>query len=408
MAVSTPADVYTHPRLEYEALTHTVGLIDFPSVGVLRLRGADRVRFLNAMVTNDVAKLTTGTACEALLTTTKGRIVAELLILARAEELLVLVMNGSTARVFEAFDKHIIADDVALTDMTAEMTVVTLEGPKSRETVWRIFPREPLPLENLKFTENEYHGLHAMVLRHSVTGEKGLHVIMSRGQSERLRDYLVQAGVGMDMQLVGRVAWNVRRVEAGLPWYGVDVGEENFPKEARLDRHVSYDKGCYLGQETIARMHYRGHPNWLLVGLAADDDAPESLAYPERWERLKELPTFERDADAVRADAAAMSIDHAAGAELFGLDADDVQAIADEISEGGPAGENGLARKAAGRITSGVMSPRLKRALFLGYVRAGAALAGAKFRARIGGTDVTLAVVELPLPGPIKGDAKHA
>jgi aminomethyltransferase len=406
--VVAPADVLTHPRLEYEALTHTVGLIDLPNVGVLRLRGADRVRFLNAMVTNDVAKLTAGKACEALLTTTKGRIVAELLILARAEELLVLVLHGSIARVFEAFDSHIVADDVTLTDMTAEMAVLTLEGPKSRDVVWRIFPREPLPLEPLTFTENEYQGLHAMVVRHSVTGEKGLHVVVSRGQSERLRDYLVQAGVGMDMQVVGRVAWNVRRVEAGLLWYGVDVSEDNFPKEARLDDHVSYDKGCYLGQETIARMHYRGHPNWLLVGLTTGDDAPESLAYPQRWERVKELPTLATDEAAVRADAAALSLDHAAGAELFGLDADDVLAIADEIAEGSPAIENGSARKAAGRVTSGVLSPRLKRALFLGYVRAGAAAAGSKFRARIGGTDVTLAVVELPLPGPIKGDAKHA
>ncbi|HXV15122.1 MAG TPA: hypothetical protein VEC56_13025, partial [Candidatus Krumholzibacteria bacterium] len=235
MTATTPPDVFTHPRLEYEALTHTVGLIDLAHVGVLRLRGGDRVRFLNAMVTNDVAALHSGSACEALLTTTKGRVVAELLILARADELLVLVMQGSTQRVFEALDSHIIADDVQLTDMSAEMSVLSLEGPKSREVVWRIFPRAPLPLESLKFTENEYQGLHAMVVRHSVAGEKGMHVIVSRGQAERLRDYLVQAGVGMDMQVVGRVAWNTRRVEAGLPWYGIDVSEDNFPKEARLD-----------------------------------------------------------------------------------------------------------------------------------------------------------------------------
>ncbi len=269
MTATTPPDVFTHPRLEYEALTHTVGLIDLSNVGVLRLRGGDRARFLNAMVTNDVATLHAGNACEALLTTTKGRIVAELLILSRADELLVLVMQGSTARVFEALDSHIIADDVQLTDMSAEMTVLSLEGPKSRDVVWRLFPREPIPLEVLKFSENEYQGLHAIVVRRSVTGEKGLHVIVSRGQSERLRDFFVQAGVGMDMQVVGRVAWNMRRVEAGLPWYGHDVSEDNFPKEARLDDHVNYEKGCYMGQEPIARMHYRGHPNWLLVGLAA-------------------------------------------------------------------------------------------------------------------------------------------
>ena len=405
--VAPPRDVFTHPRLEYEALTHTIGLIDLSNVGVLRLRGADRVRFLNAMVTNDVAKLAAGTACDALLTTTKGRIVAELLILSRAEELLVLVMQGSTQRVFEAFDSHIIADDVQLTDMSAEMAMFSLEGPKSREVVWRLFPREPLPLELLKFTENEYQGLHAMVVRHSVTGEKGMHVIVSRGQAERMHDFLVQAGIGMDMQLVGRVAWNMRRVEAGLPWYGLDISEDNFPKEARLDTHVSYEKGCYLGQETIARMHYRGHPNWLLAGLVAGDDAPESLAYPERMEKIGELWSQVRDAGAVNTDAAALSLDRAAGAELFTPEADDVQSISNAISEGSPVSEGQSPRKAAGRITSGAMSPRLKHALFLGYVRAAHAEVGTKFRARVAGVDLTLTVVALPLPGPIKGD-KHA
>lgn len=407
MAATTPPDVFTHPRLEYEALTHTVGLIEVSNVGVLRLRGGDRVRFLNAMVTNDVATLHTGHACEALLTTTKGRIVAELLILARADELLVLVMQGSAARVFEALDSHIVADDVQLTDMTAEMAVLALEGPKSREVVWRLFPREPLPLEILTFSENEYQGLHAIVVRRSVTGEKGLHVIVSRGQSERLRDFFVQAGVGMDMQVVGRAAWNMRRVEAGLPWYGHDVSEDNFPKEARLDNHVNYEKGCYMGQEPIARMHYRGHPNWILVGLAASDDAPQSLAYPARFEKVTELPTLAHDADAVRADLALLSLDHAAGVELFAPGADDVVPIADEISEGGPLNVDGSTRKAVGRITSGILSPRLKRALFLGYVRAAMAEVGTMFRARIGGADLTLSVVALPLPSPIKGD-KHA
>ncbi len=407
MTATTIPDVLTHPRLEYEALTHTVGLIDLANVGVLRLGGADRVRFLNAMVTNDVAKLHSGAAREALLTTTKGRIVAELLILARPDELLVLVMQGSTQRVFEAFDSHIIADDVQLSDMTAEMSVLSLEGPKSRDAIWRIFPREPLPLENLTFTENEYQGLHAMVVRHSVAGEKGMHVIVSRGEVERMRDYLVQGGIGMDMQAVGRVAWNMRRVEVGLPCYGIDVSEDNFPKEARLDDHVSYDKGCYMGQETIARMHYRGHPNWILVGLAAGEDAPAPLAYPERLERIADLYARARDAEAVRADTAALSLDHAAGVELFALDADDVVAIADAISEGSPANPNAPPRKAYGRLTSGAMSPRLKRALFLGYVRAAMAQAGTKLRGRVGGVDVTLAVVDLPIPGPIKGD-KHA
>ena len=389
MSLSTLADFVSHPRLEYEALTHAVGLIDLPEVGVLRLRGADRVRFLNAMVTNDVAKLGVGTSCDALLTSTKGRVVAEVVVLARADELVVLVLQGSVQRVFEALDSHIIADDVQLSDMTAEMTVVALEGPKSRETIWRIFPREPLPLEVHKFTENEYQGLRATVLRRSVSGEKGFLVMSSRGDGERLRTYLVQAGVGMDMRVVGRVAWNIRRVEAGLPWYGVDVTEDNFPKEARLDDHISYEKGCYMGQEPIARMHYRGHPNWLLVGLTT-----EGVGYPVHLDDIKSLLATEHDQanDAVRAAASVLSLDRAVGVELFSAEAE-------------PSAEPGT--KAAGRVTSAVQSPRLRKPLFLGYVRAKMAEAGTTFRANIGSNDAVLTVIDLPLPGPIKGE-KHA
>ena len=388
MSLTTLADFITHPRLEYEALTHAVGLIDLPEVGVLRLRGADRVRFLNAMVTNDVAKLGVGVSCDALLTTTKGRVVAEVAVLARADELVVLVLQGSTKSVFDALDSHIIADDVQLTDMTAEMTVLALEGPKSREVIWRIFPREPLPLEEHKFTENEYQGLRAVVLRRSVAGEKGFLVMSSRGDGERLRDYLIQGGIGMDLRVVGRVAWNMRRVEAGLPWYGIDVTEDNFPKEARLDNRINYEKGCYLGQEPIARMHYRGHPNWQLVGLTTD-----SIGYPVHLDDVKSLlaTEHEHNAEAARNAAAVLTLDKAVGVEFFGSEAD-------------AAGETG---KAAGRVTSAVQSPRLRRPLFLGYVRAKMTDAGTKFRASIGGNDVSLTVIDLPLPGPIKGD-KHA
>jgi folate-binding protein YgfZ len=401
---------FSHPRLEYEAITHAVALLDLSHVGVLRLTGSDRVRFLNAMVTNDVAALATGTACQALVTTTKGRVVAELLVLARAQELLVLVTQGSAPRVVDALESHIIADDVTLENLSGEFGVLAVEGPKCRDLVWRIFPREPLPLERLKFTENEYQGMRATVIRHSVTGEKGLLVIVDRGHIERMRDYLVQGGVGMDARPAGRVAWNLRRMEGGLPWFEVDVTEDNFPAEARLETHVSYEKGCYLGQETIARMHYRGHPNWLLVGLTTADDAPASLGYPPRLENLRELPVLANAADDARADSAAMAFEHTpvAGVELFTLGNGDVESYADDVAEGAPAYADTSARKPVGRLTCAALSPLLKRALFLGYVRASLAQAGTQVRGHLGGMDVTLTVVDLPLTRSVQGDVSHA
>ena len=372
-------DTFSHPRLEYEMLTHTAGLLDLSHWGALRLTGSDRVRFLNAMVTNDVAGLAVNTSCAALMTTSKGKIVAELLVLVRADDLLVLVMQGDTTRVADALESHIIADDVELSNVSAEYGVLSSEGPRSREMVWRIFPREPLPLKQGEVTENEYQGMRATVVRHSAVGDKGLHVIVPRDLFARMRDYLVQGGVGIDCGPVGRVAWNMRRVENGLPWFGADAGEENFPKEVRLDHHVNYEKGCYLGQETIARMHYRGHPNWQLVALTVAGDTPCTPAYQERWENLAALPTLSHQPEEAMKDATAMGApQHAAGTELF---------IPDD------------AGKPAGRVTSGVLSPALKKPLFLAMVRATVASPGTTLQATLGGKPVALAVVELPIKG---------
>jgi len=349
MLVTTLPDAFTDPALEYEALTHTTGIIDHAVAGVLRLRGKDRVRFLNAMVTNDVAALQTGRSVAALVTTTKGRVMAELLVLARAEELVVMVLQGPVTRVAESLESHIIADDVELENASGSFAVIAVEGPKCRELVWRIFPREPLPMEAGAFTENAYQDLRATVVRHSVVGDKGLLLLVPRGDHERIKSYLVQGAVGLDGAEVGRMAWNTRRVENGRPWFGIDVSEENFPAECGLDTHVSYEKGCYLGQETIARMHYRGHPNWKLVGLAGDH-----------------LP--------------------AVGAPLCAADA------------------SADASTTSGRITSAVLSPVLGRALCLGFVRATLATPGAEFLVREGDQAESLNIVELP----IKGDTKHA
>jgi aminomethyltransferase len=344
MLVATLPDAFTDPATEYEALCHAAGLIDHPCGGLLRLRGRDRVRFLNAMITNDVARLAPGHACLALATTTKGKIVAELLVLARTEELLVIVLQGPAPRVAEALGSHIIADEVMLEDLGDSHAIMAVEGPRCRELVWRIFPREPLPLEPLTFTENAYQGMHATVARHSLAGDKGLLVIVARADHERMKSYLVQGAVGLDGCEIGRVAWNTRRVENGRPWFGADVTEENFPAETPLESHVSYEKGCYLGQETIARMHYRGHPNWKLVGLAGGAEIPPP--------------------------GAALQYDG-------------------EAEGGAP----------HGRITSAVFSPALERALCLGYVRAPLAVPGARFSVRDGGSKAPLVIVDLPIKG---------
>lgn len=354
---------FTHPLAEYEALTGNVGLIDLTHWGVLRLTGEDRVTFLNSMITNDVSSLADGQACHAALTTIKGKLVAELFVLRREEDLVVLVAQGDRARVVESLTKHIIADDVSVSDETARWGVLSVEGPKARDLVWRLLPDAPLPMESLAFIDTDYQDAPLTVLRNSVTGERGFQLIVGADDIERIRTYVVQGGRGMDMALCGRVAWNMRRVEQGLPWFGEDVGEDNFPKETRLDDVVSYSKGCFLGQETLARMHHRGHPNWLLVGLAPAGDAPAALRYPTD----PQAPAEAFDFTAVPA-----------GTEMFA---------------------RGDADRAVGRVTSAAFSPAASASRFLGFVRATLSETGTRFDAELAGSRVQLEIITLPIEG---------
>lgn len=358
---------FTHPLEEYEALTGKVAMIDLTHWATLRLTGSDRVGFLNSMVTNDVQSLAEGHACHAALTTIKGKMVAELFILRRPEEIFVVVAQGNRDSVVAALEKHIIADDVTVTDTTSACGMLSVEGPLAREIVWRLFPTDPLPLEPLAFIDTDYQGAAVTVFRNSVTGERGFQLIIGVEHIERIREYLVQAGRGMDMALCGRAAWNMRRVENGNPWFGTDVTEDNFPKETRFDDVVSYSKGCFLGQETLARMHHRGHPNWLLVGLKPAGDVPATLRCPSGTS----APPGAFDISTIVA----------TGTELTSKSEPD---------------------KAAGRITSAVFSPALAGPLFLGLVRMKHVEAGALFETVLADSTVALETITLPIEGERK------
>jgi len=371
-------EVFSHPILEYNALVSTVGLIDLTHRGALRLTGSDRVTFLNAMVTNDIVSLEVGGLCHAAKTTIKGKLVAELVVLRREAELFVVVAQGNKDDVAESLEKHIIADDVTLEDVSDDVGVVAAEGPSARELAWRLFPNGPLPMEG--FADTDYQGMPVTVVRDTVSGENGFHFIVPREHIGRIRDYLAQAAFGMDGRPCGRVAWNMRRVENGLPWFGDDVTENNFPKESRLDHLVNYEKGCYLGQETLARMHFRGHPNWTLIGLAMESDTPDSLTQPAFLHMPEnELPIVPTDSETVMEHLNALNLNASLrDAQIFAQD-DDTSPV--------------------GRITSAVFSPKLGCPLFLGYVRLRVVEEGTSISLAVDDNRMRLKIIDLPLQG---------
>ena len=233
---------------EYERLREGAGLVDRSDRGKLLLTGAEAAEYLQGQVTNDVEALAPGQGCYAALLTHKGKVVADMRILRGPDWLLIDTEAHALAPLARNVDMYSIGRDVQLHDVTAERAILSLVGPAARAAL----DAEPPPEEHA-WVEGE-HGLY-------VTTDLGVDVICAAGDADAVR-----AALGVEP--VSLEAAELARIEAGRPRHGIDFDAETIPQEAGLnERAVSFTKGCYVGQETVARLHYKGKPNRHLRGL---------------------------------------------------------------------------------------------------------------------------------------------
>jgi folate-binding protein YgfZ len=237
---------------QYNTLRRGAGLLESKR-RVHLVNGPEAVEFLQGQVTNDVETLEPGLGCYALLLSTKGKILADLRIFMRdREELLLDTEPETTEVVVSNLTKYKIGRQVNVED--ADRRVVSLIGPRSHDAFGK-----PLPKAEHAFTETELSGAKVLAVRTHL----GVDVVYDRGDFAN-----VQAALAERAERVSEESAEILRIEAGRPRYGHDMSEDNLPAEVGLeDRAVSFTKGCYVGQEPVARMHHRGHPNWHLRGL---------------------------------------------------------------------------------------------------------------------------------------------
>ena len=130
-----------------------------------------------------------------------------------------------------------------------------------------------LPEKEHDFTACDFGGATLLIIRSEITGEIGYDLVVQTGALVRLWEALFEKGRTMGVRPIGLRALDTLRIEAGIPRYGIDMDEETIPLEARLEnKAISYTKGCYVGQEVVARATYRGHVNWLLSGLKSEGE----------------------------------------------------------------------------------------------------------------------------------------
>lgn len=213
------------------------------------------MRFLHGMVTNDVESLRPGQGCHAAMLSVKGKTLADLVIYADPDELF-LELDGSLGeKVKTTFDRHLIMDDVEVVDVSATGPEVALYGEDAQA---EIESKLGTPLPPLL----PYHHVTIGGVRVASAPELGLP------------GYHIFGELPVTGQVLDDAAFEVRRIEAGHPRYGVDLDEERLILEAGMDDAISHTKGCYLGQEVVARATSRGHINRKLVGLILSGSEP--------------------------------------------------------------------------------------------------------------------------------------
>jgi folate-binding protein YgfZ len=384
---------FLHPAAEYRALVRSCGVIDLTHWSILRVQGKDRASFLNAMLTNDVASLDTHHGCHSMMTTVKGKIISELFVFARAREHTLVVSQGDFEETVNVLKKHIIHEDVTVDDVSHEYGILGVEGPKAKEIIHRLLGTGRLPKSPFDWVEREFESFSIVVVRNTVSGEPGYHVMVPAREVLRIRNYLVQAARGSDGLPVGRTAWNIRRVENGLPWFGIDFSGDNFPQESRLGYAVSYTKGCFRGQETLARLERRGHVNRVLVGLVPEENALSE----DVWERLGRMLEF-----SALAGGDALSQHAAHDAKILNLR--DVFPAGSAVCPPNESKtrDDSHEEKPAGWITSAVYSFALQKPLFMAYVRGEWLETTRSFRADAPRGGVAASETALPVRPPAK------
>lgn len=247
---------------EYRYVRETVALLDKNYRTYLALSGPDRVRFLNAILTNNIKDLKAGQGVVSLFLNPQGRIQAEIETYAEEQRLLCVSFAEIRDKLVPALDHYIIMDDVALTDETARYGTLALEGPRATETVKQLTNVDLNTLAELEWRESSVAAIPCRVVRRSSSGHPSAEFVCEQTHLQQLWESLRDAANSAGGGPVGYTALNSLRLESGIPWFGYDFGDKQIPHEAGLEKsHISYTKGCYTGQEIVERVRSRGQVN---------------------------------------------------------------------------------------------------------------------------------------------------
>lgn len=252
-------------------------LFDVSDRTQIEVTGRDRVKFLHSFCTNDIKKLQPGQGCEAFVTNVNGKVLGHIFVFAERDSLWIDTVSGAAATLLPHFDKYTITEDVDFKDRSAEFTELLLVGPNANE----LLERFGLTVSSLARNDHLAHGsdtLPARSLRRVDWFDSPTWLLsVPVAQGAAVKQSFVQAGA----HLADENEFHSRRIAAGFPLYGLDITQDNLAQEVgRTTQAISFTKGCYLGQEPIARIDAMGHVNRQLCRIELASTMPPVVGTP--------------------------------------------------------------------------------------------------------------------------------
>ncbi len=256
---------------DYDAAIAGAGLVRLRDWSTVRVAGADRASFLHNMCTNDVKRLAAGEGCEAFFTDVKGKTLAHGFLLAENDAIEIVMVPGTAAGLIAQLDRYVIRENVALSDKSPEVGWMLLFGKHAEDVLAQVVGSGTLDLAVAwAHREVEIDGMPVEVVRCELPWTGGFLIGCMGDESAAIEERIVAAGA----LLGGEELWQTMRVESNWPLWGVDFDATNLPQEISRDAEaISFRKGCYLGQETVARIDALGHVNKQLVQVLFASDA---------------------------------------------------------------------------------------------------------------------------------------
>lgn len=265
-------------QAEYAAIRNGAGLLDCPHRATIRVTGEDLGSFLNSMLTAELKDLAPGAAHESFWLNRKGRIEADLLLAAFDDVLLIDVDVHALDRTISTLDSFLFAEDVALADAQEQLHRLTIHGTRACDVIAQAGDDANFTIEDGRAATVTIADQRVRLVRCDQAGTTGLHLFVPREQTGEVWEALLATDEALSggkrrVRPIGWHAFNIARIEAGTPLFNIDFGTDTLPHETGvLDRRVSFTKGCFLGQEVVARMQHLGKPKRTLIGLRMEDD----------------------------------------------------------------------------------------------------------------------------------------